>query len=106
MDLPQVIFLEQTCGACPSQWEGKLADGRGIYIRFRYGRLTLTFFEGDEYCAAPDETMQCHLVWESDDEWDGVMDTSEMMGHTNLLVNWQGINAHTLQSFWTDYSEN
>lgn len=106
MDLPQVISLEQTCGACPSQWEGRLADGRGIYIRFRHGRLTLTFFEGDDFVTADFNKEVRHLVWESDNEWDGVMDTSEMMGHTNLLVNWQGINAHTLQSFWTDYSEN
>jgi len=28
-----------TCGACPTQYEGHLTDGRMFYIRYRYGRL-------------------------------------------------------------------
>ena len=35
----KVAQLEMTCGACPSQWEGELEDGRAIYIRYRWGRL-------------------------------------------------------------------
>lgn len=33
--------LKQTCEACPSQWEGKLSDGRKVYIRYRWGTLTV-----------------------------------------------------------------
>lgn len=33
--------LEQTCGACPSQWEGKAETGEEIYIRYRWGVLRL-----------------------------------------------------------------
>ena len=32
--------IEQTCVACPSQWEGYTDDGRCIYIRFRWGLLS------------------------------------------------------------------
>lgn len=32
--------IRQTCGACPSQWEGVLEDGRFVYIRFRDADLT------------------------------------------------------------------
>ena len=35
----RVIQMERTCFACPSQWEGRTADGRRVYIRYRYGRL-------------------------------------------------------------------
>ena len=28
---------KQTCGACPTQWEGKLKDGRDFYFRYRWG---------------------------------------------------------------------
>ena len=36
-----VIKLEQTCFACPAQWDGKTDTGQGIYIRYRYGYLRL-----------------------------------------------------------------
>lgn len=31
--------LTKTCGGFPSQWEGKLEDGKMIYIRYRWGNL-------------------------------------------------------------------
>lgn len=37
----KVQSLEITCYACPTQWEGKTADGYDIYIRYRWGNLTL-----------------------------------------------------------------
>jgi hypothetical protein len=33
--------IQQTCLACPSQWEGHLADGCPIYIRYRWGELSV-----------------------------------------------------------------
>jgi hypothetical protein len=33
--------IQQTCPACPSQWQGHLKDGRPIYIRYRWGELSL-----------------------------------------------------------------
>ncbi len=32
-----VSEIKRTCGACPSQWEGRLDDGRFLYVRFRWG---------------------------------------------------------------------
>lgn len=37
----EVVELTQTCDVCPSQWEGKTADGRTIYVRFRWGYLSI-----------------------------------------------------------------
>jgi hypothetical protein len=37
----KVIALKRTCLACPSQWEGSLADGRAVYARYRHGELTI-----------------------------------------------------------------
>jgi len=42
MDKPKLVKLVQTCFACPSQWEGKLDDGRMIYIRYRWGVLSIS----------------------------------------------------------------
>jgi len=33
--------LEQTCMACPSQWQGKLRNGHTIYVRYRWGYLSV-----------------------------------------------------------------
>jgi len=37
--LPEIIEITMTCSACPSQWEGKFADGDELYIRYRYAGL-------------------------------------------------------------------
>ena len=36
---PKVLEYKETCGACPSQWKGKLEDGKFIYIRYRWSTL-------------------------------------------------------------------
>lgn len=36
-----LIEMSNTCYACPSQWEGKLNDGRLVYVRYRYGGLSI-----------------------------------------------------------------
>jgi hypothetical protein len=37
-----IVTLTQTCSVCPSQWEGKTDDGRGVYVRYRWGGLSFT----------------------------------------------------------------
>jgi hypothetical protein len=36
-----ITKIKKTCWACPSQWEGKTKDGRAVYIRFRWGNLSV-----------------------------------------------------------------
>lgn len=36
-----IIKLTRTCIACPSQWEGETSHGAAVYIRFRWGELTV-----------------------------------------------------------------
>lgn len=33
--------LTQTCEACPSQWEGYTEENEPVYIRFRWGYLSV-----------------------------------------------------------------
>lgn len=40
MNLPKIIYLEQTSRFCPTQYEGKMEDGRVIYIRYLWGKLS------------------------------------------------------------------
>lgn len=37
----RITDLWMTCESCPSQWEGRLANGRYLYIRFRWSRLEM-----------------------------------------------------------------
>ena len=37
----KVISINQTCSACPSQWDAVLEDGREVYIRYRWGWLSI-----------------------------------------------------------------
>lgn len=40
--LPKVVSLARTCYAMPAQWEGRFADGRTFYARFRHGSGGIT----------------------------------------------------------------
>jgi len=33
--------IKQTCEACPSQWEGYTDDDRSIFVRYRWGFLSV-----------------------------------------------------------------
>lgn len=37
----RLVKLEQTCYGCPSQWEGRTDNDEPIYIRYRYGYLSV-----------------------------------------------------------------
>lgn len=64
-----VVDLRQTCYACPSQWEGRLADGREVYVRYRHGVLRMDIDGRTAYRL------------EHGDGLDGFMTTEEMMRH-------------------------
>jgi hypothetical protein len=66
MKRPKVIELTMTCGACPSQWEGKTAKGQYTYIRLRHGFLRAE--------VSGETIFSCGM-----DGYDGVMETETMM---------------------------
>jgi hypothetical protein len=57
----KVAEYKRTCIACPSQWEGRLTDGRYFYVRFRWGHFG--FGVG---ASEGDAVRNCEYV----DEWD------------------------------------
>lgn len=73
----RIVALEQTCIACPSQWEGESAEGAAVYIRYRHGHLSV------RVGPSIDEAIDRGGVfdWESDDEMDGWMDEDELRSH-------------------------
>lgn len=38
----EIRSIVKTCSACPAQWEGQTADGRAVYVRYRWGHLAIS----------------------------------------------------------------
>ena len=72
---PAIVEQEQTCSACPTQYEGRLADGRWFYFRYRHGRAILGFSTGDDpqLVRAVQDAFHGGRVVEHGDPLDGVL---------------------------------
>lgn len=78
MKLKSII---QTCSACPSQWEIKLTDGRMIYVRYRWGVLSMNIsptFTKDIYDAVGGEKIYRKSIG---DGFDGTLTQEELLPH-------------------------
>ena len=73
-----------TCSACPSQWDIYTDDGEYIYARYRWGRLTLTLNPWRE---------NTEELYRKDigDNFDGVMETTELVEHTKSVLDWSNL---------------
>lgn len=65
--------LEQTCSACPAQWEGTTRDGERVYVRYRWGWLQVGFGKTLDD-AIDDDTISKQIG----DSYDGVMDYGQL----------------------------
>jgi len=75
----KVKNIIQTCGACPSQWEGTLEDGRMFYARYRWGGLSVRISE-----KSTNDSMEAvrgkEVLYENiGDGYDGVLDQSVLV---------------------------
>lgn len=70
----RVTYLNKTCDACPTQWEGHLDTGEYLYIRFRWGWLS----------ASIEKSYGTEQIYSArhGDEYSGLMSTDDM---TQLL---------------------
>ena len=62
----KVSRITQTCSACPSQWEGEGENGEYIYIRYRWGGLSL------------DVNRECVYFIQHGDDLAGYLEADEM----------------------------
>ncbi len=85
----KVDSIVQTCPACPSQWEGTLDDGRMIYIRYRWGRLSVRVSPeptNDIGDAVRGDEIHASIVGESG--WDGSITLDEVKHRVGDLLEW------------------
>ncbi len=64
--------LVQTCDACPSQWDAETEDGRNVYIRYRWGYLSVDVSGLEVFGSGVGSGS------------DGCMSTREMLQHTGI----------------------
>lgn len=79
-DKLKVKRYEQTCWACPSQWDIFLENGDYVYARFRFGYLSLTL-----------NSREAIFGLEQGSGFDGVMSTSELMELTKDILDWSNV---------------
>tara|TARA_Y100000310_G_scaffold341076_2_gene439006 strand:+ start:1808 stop:2092 length:285 start_codon:yes stop_codon:yes gene_type:complete len=85
----ECIKIKKTCEALPAQWEGELSDGRMIYVRYRWGGLTVSVSRDKtndigEAVGGP-EMMFKQL---DPDGWCGEMGYEELITLTKDLIKW------------------
>ncbi len=87
MPKTKLTDLTMTSGATPSQWEGKLDDGRFIYARYRHGHGAVYVAASVSEAIEKDEPLiewpsrEEYESWTRDDPrlWDGVLSTEELL---------------------------
>lgn len=79
-----VASLYHTCDACPSQWQGRTSNGGHIYVRYRWGRLTIGVGETfDDALSGP-----CLIAIQHGDALDGYMQYDELRLLTRDKIDW------------------
>lgn len=66
--------FRRTCSACPSQWDAKTADGREVYIRYRWGYLSVRVAGEGRDAVSGKEVLGRQVG----DAMDGMMDDNEL----------------------------
>lgn len=87
---PAIAEQEQTCGACPEQYEGRLVDGRHFYLRYRWGVARLGL--GATADAAVEDPAASYMEWGDNlqGQFDGDVDFVFQM----LYERHEGLYAH------------
>ena len=96
----KIILVEQTCNACPSQWEALTADLRRVYVRYRHGFLSVIAVGRGILESGPAsnaETVYDRLI--DDTCCDGEMTYDELVSVTRERIRWP--KEPTPWLFWT-----
>jgi hypothetical protein len=84
--LATVVELRRTSIACPSQWEGRLADGRSLYVRFGHNELSVHVGPIDgsvDAAVAASPWLDLDL---SSKKWDGLIEIDDVLATTGLTL--------------------
>jgi len=83
-DLITVSHIERTCEASPSQWEGKTNDGQWVYVRYRWGSLTVSIGDTASNAVSGKVIFRKSM----DDPLGGYLSYRELIKATEGVVSW------------------
>ena len=78
-----ITEIKRTCWACPSQWEGKTKDGRAVYIRFRWGCLSVNVGKSIDDAIRNNRTI---FEWQDKDRWNSLMENPQLVTLTRGVL--------------------
>lgn len=84
--IPRVVSLEQTCDACPSQWQGRTDTGEFVYIRYRWGNLECGIADTER-----DAVLERETIATLGDGLDGYIDEAQMMEALAKVLRFDGV---------------
>jgi hypothetical protein len=74
-----IVKMTETCGGCPSQWDGWTEDGAYFYFRYRWGYLRVDSHD-------PDNRATTIFGKQIGDELDGCMSYEALKFHLNGVL--------------------
>ena len=89
-----IVKMIETCGGCPSQWDGWDDEGAYYYFRYRWGYLRIDKSPTQEkwvsglaiaYGAEPGESVTIYGE-QLGHEMDGILGYSDLKGHLSDLM--------------------
>ena len=92
MDKIRIRELKLTSYACPTQYEGYTIDNIPVYIRYRYGYLSIRL--GDKDSDIFNAVIHGREVFghQVGDDLDGYIDIEEIKEYTKEIIEWNKLN--------------
>ena len=82
-----IVKQEQTCNMCPSQWDLWTEDGKYLYVRYRWGVLSIDLADSVDHWNANEHTLIfCEPIG---DDLDGYMTLEELKEYTKDIFIWE-----------------
>mgnify|MGYP003394749053 CR=1 FL=1 len=79
----KVTQITNTCFACPAHWEGRTDDGKYVYIRYRWGHLSVRVHANEDKFEIDDLYPFDETIG---NEFDGVMSYEELRDKVKDVV--------------------
>jgi len=70
----KVVKIKDLGTTCPTQFEGTTDDGKYIYIRYRWDKLTVRLANSEEECFKSDDSKILTVLFVTGDDWCGEID--------------------------------
>lgn len=83
-----VASLTKTCDACPAQWAGRTDDNRQVYVRYRWGYLSVRVAadqSDEEFAGVSGEEVYGSQLG---DGFDGFLSMDDLRSATADVVSW------------------